>query len=98
MKIVTHPSYLYKNKGAADASAHRGGGSAQAAERSDRNSITRGSTTLPDKQMLTLKSAVQNYVYAPAGADYVNTLRDKIRDGEYHVSAAELAASIMLGD
>lgn len=57
--------------------------------------FSRGSGAVLDKSLLTVKSAIQNEVYAPAGNARLSQLKASIKDGSYHVSTDDLVKAFL---
>lgn len=97
MKINIQTNYnVYKNRPSDSTGISSGHGAASGPARTDRNAIVRGSTSLGDRQMLTLKSSVQDYVSAPAEQDRIGAIRAQVQDGSYHIPTSDLVNAIIL--
>jgi anti-sigma28 factor (negative regulator of flagellin synthesis) len=96
MKINNQTSYgLFKNRKTESGISAPGRTSSPDAGRTDRDSIARGQTTMPDRQMLLLKSSVQDYVAAPADRARLEGIRENIQNGTYHIPTDRLVGAIL---
>lgn len=101
MKInIQSPYNPYKGKlpeigKAAHASEHAPGAEQV---KTDRDSITRGSTAVADKHLLALKSGVQSYVSAPADPERLASIRDGVLSGTYRIPTEDLVNAVMLDE
>jgi anti-sigma28 factor (negative regulator of flagellin synthesis) len=96
MKINIQTNYgLFKNRKTESGISAPGQTSAPGTVHMDRDSITRGNTTIPDRQMLLLKSSVQSYVSAPADRARLDSIRESIQGGTYHIPTDQLVGAIL---
>jgi anti-sigma28 factor (negative regulator of flagellin synthesis) len=96
MKINFQTSYgVFKNRKTENGASATGHASASGAERMDMDSITRGQTTMSDRQMLVLKSSVQSYVSAPAERSRLEEIRESVQNGSYHIPTDKLVDAIL---
>lgn len=96
MKINIQPSYgVYKNRAQESGGMSGVHGVISASRHTDRNSITRGTTTVSDRQLLLMKSSVQDYISAPADRSRLDGIRDSIHNGTYHIPTGELVDAIL---
>jgi anti-sigma28 factor (negative regulator of flagellin synthesis) len=52
-------------------------------------------TTVTDKAMISTKAGIQNYLSAPAAAERLDSLRQSVKDGAYHVETNDLVDAIL---
>jgi anti-sigma28 factor (negative regulator of flagellin synthesis) len=96
MKIDNQTSFgLFKNRKPGSGASVTGKTSALGAGRTDQNAIARGQTTMPDRQMLLLKSSVQDYVSAPADPARLEEIREGVQNGGYHVPTDQIVDAIL---
>jgi anti-sigma28 factor (negative regulator of flagellin synthesis) len=86
---------FFKNRKTESGVSASGQTAAPGTGRTDRDSITRGQTTMPDRQMLLLKSSVQDYVAAPADRARLASIRDSIQSGTYYIPTDRLVGAIL---
>ena len=97
MKVDIQANWgIYKSKAAQVSVSGAAGSKESFAAKTDLDSITRGSTHLPDKHMLALKSSVQSYVSAPAGSERIEALRKLVHEGTYRIPTEDVVNSLLL--
>lgn len=84
---------VYRKNTGKDAAAQAVSGSGEV--RRDVVDIHHGATNT-DKQMVSLKASVHSHVNAPTDSERLAGLQARVRDGEYHVSTANIV-NAMLG-
>ncbi|GHU81764.1 hypothetical protein FACS1894191_8690 [Clostridia bacterium] len=96
MKINIQNNYnLYKNKLGENSVGKAAYDPSSRVARADTNAIAKGSTKLPDKQMLGVKSSTQSYVAAPADSERLASLKAGIQSGAYRIDTADLVSVLM---
>ncbi|MDL2232238.1 hypothetical protein LJC63_01485 [Ruminococcaceae bacterium OttesenSCG-928-L11] len=99
MKVNPHPQYNIYTGRKTDAPVSAFGGlQAGASLKTDTDSIARGATALTDKQLLLMKSEVQSYVAAPAGTARLDSIRQSVQNGTYHIPTDALVSAIAYDD
>lgn len=96
MKINVQNDYgLYRKKVGSSAVAKTENNTVSSTFKLDTNDISKGSTKVPDKQMLVVKSAVHSHISASADASRLSELRESIQNGTYRIDSDEIAKSIL---
>jgi anti-sigma28 factor (negative regulator of flagellin synthesis) len=96
MKISIQTNYgMFKNRKTENGASVAGQTATSGAGRMDQDSITRGQTTVSDRQMLVLKSGVQSYVSAPADRARLESIRESIQSGDYHIPTDLIVDAIL---
>ncbi|MDR2931714.1 MAG: flagellar biosynthesis anti-sigma factor FlgM [Oscillospiraceae bacterium] len=96
MKINIQNNYNLYKKRVAEAGVNKPQQSTASFEdKVDLNSISKGSTKVPDKQMLVMKSSVQSYVAAPADTQHLESLKSSIQNGTYRIETNDLVNALM---
>jgi len=99
MKITNQPAYgVFKNRMPEGGAVSAERGLAPGAKRMDKNSLPHGVTSVSDRQMLLLKSSVQDYIYAPAGNERLDAIRDGIHNGTYRIPTSDIVEAIITDD
>lgn len=97
MKIEIAGGYnVYrKNVSGEKAAKSTSSGESKKAAETDVSEITRGSTSLADAGLTTLKSKLQSEINLPASADRIEQIRQAIKDGSYRIPTETLVDSIL---
>lgn len=95
MKIDLNTNYSIFRKTGGQQPAKTASVQTDRSSKTDVVDFSRGQTTAPGKELTNLRSNLLRDVSAPAGADQLASLKDRIREGSYHPSTDEIVNAIL---